>query len=256
MSKWQTAFVVLAGLGSFVLVKAVAGGAGFLGARDVFAQFFNPQPSWEQITTELHKQGFRAFDAMKQELPADHDDMARQLQALIEKGATQAQLRDEATSLMLSIRRKHARRMHEASDDSLTAALKSQIALLELVASRETPAKCAQYAVQGPAALANPDNQYRMAIDAAATDVFKAMGRAIKNPQPVEPPTDSDWAEMGVVYQSVGGTDKELLAIITPDPKDEKLCAAAVKFYRSILTTPGASGRRVRAEILYAIAAE
>ncbi|WP_332691242.1 hypothetical protein, partial [Devosia sp.] len=201
-------------------------------------------------------QGFRVYDALEQELPADYDEVTRQLQALVEKGPTPAQLRDEAMMLATAIRRKHARRMHEASDDSLSATLKAQLDLLELVASRETPAKCAQYAVQGPAALANPDQRYMMAMDAAATNVFKALGGAMKNPQPIEPPTDSDWAEVGVAYLSDGGSVEELQAISTPDPKDEKLCATAVKFYRAVLTVPGAAGRRVRAEILYEIVAE
>ncbi|WP_395449913.1 hypothetical protein ACHMW7_08945 [Aminobacter sp. UC22_36] len=256
MSKWQTAIVVLAGLGSFLLVKLVTGGAGFLGGGDVLTPFFKPQPSMEQMAAQSEQQGLRMFDAMKQKMPAEYDEVVRQLQAIVEKNPPAAQRRDELGLLTASIIDRHAKLMHEASDDGLLAVLKSQLELLELVVSRETPATCARFVIQGPIVLADPDSQYVQAIDAASASMFGALAGAIENPQPIEPPTNSDWAEAGAAFLSAGGSTEELQSVTSPDPKDERLCPAMAKLYRAMLTVPGAPGRRVRADAAYEIAAD
>lgn len=254
MSRWKTVVVVAAGLGSFLLVKLLAGGFGAVGGTYLVDQFA-AGPSAAEIISELRGQGYRMYDVMEQQLPEDYAALTQEMAAIVARRPTAAQARDQAIQATAAIRKKHAKSMHQAPDESLRAALTSQLDLMQLVAARETAASCARFIVSGPAALVGPDKQYLRAFDANAVDVFGAIGAARKNPQPIEAVTDADWEDVGNALIAQGGTSDDLQSLTALDPKDENLCRATIRFFRAVLAVEGPAGRRVRADIAYGLAA-
>jgi len=253
MSMWKTVTVVGAAVGSFLLVKVLAGGFGFVSGRYVADQLTG-RTTAEEMISKLRSQGFRMLDTMKLELPGDYAALTRELEAIVSRSATAAQARDEAMAVMMAIRRKHAKWMHQAPDDSLYPLMRSQLELLEIVDASESPAVCARFAMTGPAALTKQDKQQMLAVDATGTHVIRAIGAAQKNPQPIEAATEGDWETVDTAMLAQGGTAEDLQSLAALDPKDENLCKAAIRFYRSLLTIEGPAGRRLRAEIAYGMA--
>ena len=253
MSMWKTATVVAAALGSFLLVKVLAGGFGFVSGKYLGDQLTG-RATAEEMMSGLRSQGYLMFHTMKQELPQDYATLTRELEGIVARSSTAAQARDEAMAMTTAIRRKHARWMHQAPDDSLYALIRSQLELLEIVDARESPAVCARFAMTGPAALTKHDKQVLLAVDASGTHVIRAIGAAQKNPQPIEAATEGDWETVDTAMLAQGATSDDLQSLAALDPKDENLCKAAIRFYRSVLTLDGPAGRRLRAELAYGMA--
>lgn len=94
MSRWKSVIVVAAGLGSFLLVKLLAGGFGAVGGTYLVDQFA-AGPSAAEIISELRGQGYRMYDVMEQQLPEDYAALTQEIAAIVLRRPTAAQTRDQ-----------------------------------------------------------------------------------------------------------------------------------------------------------------
>ncbi|MBO6717707.1 MAG: hypothetical protein JJ913_07105 [Rhizobiaceae bacterium] len=203
----------------------------------------------------LKDAGFDIFEALKEELPDIYDRFMGEIGGVIEGRATQEQASRRGFELMVRVRRDNAERLLAAPDDALLQMLRSQITLLSLVESRETPRKCAEFAIAGAEAIDEPDRLYRIAFDEAATTLVRAIGASSRWPRPVSAARDEDWVALRELYLERGGTDEELQSLAELDPGNPRLCETSVEFYEAVMALPGPPGRRIRAEIARDIAA-
>jgi len=257
MSRRKIVAVVAAALGSLFLVEVLSGGF-----QAVSGEYYRDRaagrPSAEDVFSDLRSQGYLMYDTIKEELPEEYAALQRDMEAIASRSPSAADARDETLQTVEAIRRKHARSIYQAPDDRIFTVVRSQLDLLDLVDSRETGATCARFVVGGGAVLGRPDEHYLKAFDADSTAVFRAIGAARKNPQPIEAPTDADWQEVFRIMDAMGGmlnSMDDLRRLSVLDPKDEKLCKTMRRYFRALLAAEGPSGRRVRAEIAYGLAA-
>lgn len=253
MSRWKIATVVVPVIVCSLVAGILTHGFGFVAGKELWDQLTG-RASADVMISELRNQGYLMFDTMQQELPGDYATLTQKLEAMLARRSTAAQAWDETLQLTAAIRRKHATWMRQAPDDSLHALIKAQLDLTELVA-RESPATCTRFAMTGSAALTKQDKQHLLAIDAIGTQLIRAIGAAQRNPQPAEAVTDGDRQAFDKALAAQGGTADDVRAITALDPKDENLCKAVIRLFRTALTLEGPAGRRLRAEIAYGLAA-
>jgi len=221
---------------------------------EYFVKKASGRPSVEEVFSDLRSQGYRMYDTIKHELPEAYVALKSEMEAIAARSATAAEARDETLQAVVAVRRKHAKSIYQAPDDSLYPAIKSHLDLLELVDSRETAATCASFVASGGAALGRPDQHYLLAFDSISADVFQAIGAARENPQPAEASTDADWEELYKAMTAQGATAYDIRSLTTMDPRDENLCKVMKLFLRGVLAVKAPGGRRLRAEIAYGIA--
>lgn len=210
----------------------------------------------ERMVDELRSQGFQMFDTIKQELPTDFDALMQRVTATLESGQTDEQIAAANIELVAALRRKHAPNLIKATDDNLQAVLSSQLEILELVAGRESAAKCSQYAVNGPKVLGRLDRNYQLAFDQAATALFRAAGTALRDPEPKDEATEEDWALVAKDFLANGGSEADIAQLTEMNVANDNLCAVSIAFFRSVLNVVEPAGSRVRAETAVQMALE
>lgn len=201
------------------------------------------------------KHGFGLYATFKEELPAEYEAFNSDLNAFSQNVGLNSEASEYGLGKMVAVRRSIAPRLRSADDEALSKMLRSQIDMLEMVASRETYLVCNQYLINGPSAISVRDRCYLTAIDAEGIALLRAVGSATRNPVNVGSATDDDWAAVADEFVKKGGQLEHVEKIGELRPDDEDLCKVSISFFKTVLAMEGDVGHRIRAELAYSNAA-
>ncbi|TPN76745.1 tetratricopeptide repeat protein [Mesorhizobium sp. CU2] len=205
------------------------------------------------IDAEVQKQDLQIFKAIAEEFPDDYRAFIDKVMVVARSRSKEA-VRNTSRVTVAELRKKYAPLLPSAPDSEASQALSAQIAMLNHLMARETPATCNNYLRNGPDAVIAPDHEFLMDMDRIGATLFRAFGAAKKSGLPAAEPGDQDWSLVADAFTKGGGTPTEMEAIANASQEFEGLCPAVVKLYAAALSLPGESGRRIKTAILYEIA--
>ena len=132
-------------------------------------------------------------------------------------------------------------------------ALSAQLAMLNHLITRQTPATCDNYLRSGPDAVSAPDGEFLAHLDKMGATLFRAFGDAKSRGLPDAEPEDQDWSLLADAFTEGGGTPAEMEAIANANRNFAGLCPATAKLFAAALSLQGEAGRHVKTALLYAI---
>lgn len=255
MARWKGLGVAAVAALAFVAVKVLPWAIGFAGGKYLYetetGSTARKAPTRADVNAEIEKQDFQIFKAIAQEFPDDYNAFIDKITRVAGSGSQQA-VRDASRVAAADLRRKYAPLLPSAPDRETSQALDAQLAMVNHLTARETPATCNNYLRNGPDAISAPGNDFLMDLDRIGATLFHAFGAAKKSSLPAAEPSDEDWSLIADAFTRSGGTPAEMDAIANMNQDFSGLCPAVAKFYTAALSLPGEPGRHIKTALLYA----
>lgn len=258
MARWKALGVAAIAALSFVAVKALPWALGFAGGKYLY-QTVMGKPSTATLTTaevseQLQSQEFLIFRTIKQEFPADYDEIIRKITDVARSGGGFDQARDVSRLAVVDLRHKYAPLVPSTPESNASEVLRAQLDMLRQVMARESAATCNSYLAKGPGALNTQDHDFMVGMDKIGSTLFLAFGAAKSSGLPAAPASDEEWSLVATAFVAAGGTQADMEAIGSANQAYEGLCPAIAKFYQAALSLEGEAGRHVKTTLIYEIA--
>jgi hypothetical protein len=210
----------------------------------VTREFVLPQIQSGVIESELADLPWMA--TIRDELPDEYKRILADFKAIRASSAADAEM--AGFNIMVNFRRRHATDLANAMDENLIAYLQDFLSLTRNVRDGYGPELCAKFISDGASVLgdqkANTD-----VISNNVSILVRTIASSRRNPQPVGPATDNDWAAVAAKFLEAGGTDEQLQLVGTEQYSSSSYCNAALAFFQAVVDTPAPSGHRIRASL-------
>ncbi|KUM23625.1 hypothetical protein AU467_33080 [Mesorhizobium loti] len=257
MSGWKGLGVAAVAALAFVAVKVLPWTLGFAGGKYLYQTVAgSPAPkalTSADVNAEIQKQDLQILKAIAEEFPDDYSALIDKITVAARSGGEQ-EVRGASRVGVAELRRKYAPLLPSTPDSEASQALSAQLAMVNYLMARQTPATCNNYLRIGPDAVSAPDNEFLADLDRIGATLFRAFGAAKKSGLPAAVPGDQDWSLVADAFTKSGGTPAEMDAIANANQDFAGLCPAMAKFYTAALSLPGEAGRHVKTAMLHAIA--
>jgi tetratricopeptide (TPR) repeat protein len=204
------------------------------------------------INAEVQKQKSQILKAIAEEFPDDYSALIDNVMVVARLGGKQA-VRNTSRVAAAELRRKYAPLLPSTPDNEAAQALSAQLAMLNHLIARQTPATCNNYLRIGPDAVSAPDSEFLVHLDRIGATLLHALGAAKRSGLPAAEPEDQDWSLVAEAFTKNGGTPAEMEAIANANQDFAGLCPATAKLFAAALSLPGEAGRHVKTALLYAI---
>ena len=204
------------------------------------------------INAEVQKQDSQILKAIAEEFPDDYAALIDNVMVVARLGGKHA-VRNTSRVAVTKLRHRYAPLLPSTPDNEASQALSAQLAMLNYLMARQTPATCNNYLRNGPDAVSAPDSEFLVHLDKVGATLFHAFGAAKRSGLPAAEPEDQDWSLVADAFTKSGGTPAEMDAIANANQDFAGLCPALAKLYAAALSLPGEPGRHVKTALLYAI---
>jgi tetratricopeptide (TPR) repeat protein len=204
------------------------------------------------INAEVQKQDSQILKAIAEEFPDDYNALLDDVMVVARLGGKQA-VENTSRVAVAKLRRRYAPLLPSTPDNEASQALSAQLAMLNYLMTRQTPATCDNYLRRGPDAVSAPDNEFLAHLDRIGATLFRAFGAAKRSGLPAAEPEDQDWSLVADAFTKSGGTPTEMEAIANANQNFAGLCPATAKLFAAALSLSGEAGRHIKTALLYAI---
>ncbi|RWD63339.1 tetratricopeptide repeat protein [Mesorhizobium sp.] len=204
------------------------------------------------INAEVQKQDSQILKAIAEEFPDDYNALLDNVMVVARLGGKQA-VENASRVAVAKLRRRYAPLLPSTPDNEASQALSAQLAMINYLMARQTPATCDNYLRLGPDAVSASDNEFLVHLDRIGATLFRAFGAAKRSGLPAAEPEDQDWSLVAEAFTKSGGTPTEMEAIANANQASAGLCPATAKLFAAALSLQGEPGRHVKTALLYAI---
>ncbi|MEI2299293.1 hypothetical protein [Ensifer sp. MJa1] len=213
----------------------------------VTREFVEPRLLNARVVREVEKMQW--VSTLKTEMPDEYARVIGEFVAIAQSATTGEEEERRSGELTRRFFEHHRPNLPRAPDDLLARYLESYIALMKTVRLADGLNVCAQFAVNGQAAIQGKRIAYLNAFDDLARQVVVASAASIRAPRPVEAATADDWAAVASVYLESGGSAEGFSLLENQDASSPALCDVSIDFLQAVVDTAGPSGLRVRTEM-------
>ncbi|TIV63577.1 MAG: hypothetical protein E5V86_18280 [Mesorhizobium sp.] len=161
------------------------------------------------INAEVHKQDSQILKAIAEEFPDDYNALLDDVMVVARLGGKQA-VENTSRVAVAKLRRRYAPLLPSTPDNEASQALSAQLAMINYLMARQTPATCDNYLRLGPDAVSAPDNEFLVHLDRIGATLFRAFGAAKRSGLPAAEPEDQDWSLVAEAFTKSGGTPTEM----------------------------------------------
>ncbi|RTL96509.1 MAG: tetratricopeptide repeat protein [Hyphomicrobiales bacterium] len=204
------------------------------------------------INAEVQKQDSQILKAIAEEFPDDYNALLDDVLVVARLGGKQA-VENTSRVAVAKLRRRYAPLLPSTPDNEASQALSAQLAMINYLMARQTPATCDNYLRSGPDAVSAPDSEFLAHLDKMGATLFRAFGAAKRSGLPAAEPEDQDWSLVADAFTKSGGTPTEMGAIAHANQDFAGLCSATAKLLAAALSLQGEPGRHVKTALLYAV---
>jgi hypothetical protein len=204
-----------------------------------------------EVEGVMQETGLAFLAAVKQELPLEYETLVH---ALIESAAnneSEIEIAQKYAEFAAELQDKYAAQIKNAPDEAILAVLRTNLDFLTIVQRRESSGVCTHFVLWGATILNSNDPEYQRWVDKLEAALVRAFGAALRNPEPVRPPSDADWWEIEAAFT---GTPDQFQLVLDRDTTNPGFCKAAILFIEALINSRNASGRRVRVQLAYNVA--
>ncbi|MDC8753318.1 hypothetical protein OIK40_01525 [Erythrobacter sp. sf7] len=245
----------LVGFGLTILIVAIAGAVARVGTREAI-NYAQSSPSSIEADLENtfadNPSIASMFYVLKEKYPSDYEALISGFSEKVRGGASGAEINVYAHSFMRSFAKSSKKDFSAAPQQNLIEVLEKHVPLLDAL-SKDSSSICAEFVTTG----LGPGRQLSTPTLEAMAEVvslqIKAAAAGRDSPAPRQPPSDSDWEQVGSAMLEYGTLEEELNSLANQTystlPVDRQ-CEVGKALYRAMASLPPEGAARMAAYVL------
>jgi len=206
--------------------------------------------SFAEIERAIIKASPSMMPVLKAEFPKEYNNLVKsvtkQANGFGTKELKSVLVRRTARNAITKVYKKNAKRVFYMPDRDLKAILRAIVSTAKL-AKNNNALLCNQFLEKGGDVLINSSRSYLPHLDRMGGVILKGVSKSRKSNIKVAKATDSDWLKFIELSKL---TEEEINEISKFNVKNASHCGLMIKFLENVISMPGLSGKKIRADLV------